>query len=46
MTSDWKNLTPKQKKALIDAKLSIRKNGGTTHSDAMKEFRQRIADPK
>jgi predicted CopG family antitoxin len=38
---DWKKLTSNQKKALLDAKLSIRKNGGTSHSDAMKEFRQR-----
>jgi CHASE3 domain sensor protein len=44
MTSEWKKLTPNQKKALIDAKQSIRKNEGTTHSEAIREFRQRIAN--
>jgi len=41
---DWESLSTIEKKALLDAKQSIRKNGGTEHSTVMKTIRQRFAN--
>lgn len=41
---DWQALSVEEQNALLDAKRSIRKNGGTDHETVMKKLRQKVAN--
>jgi hypothetical protein len=41
---DWEKLSESEKKSLLNAKASIRKNGGTKHSAVMSELRKRLSN--
>jgi hypothetical protein len=41
---DWEKLSESEKKSLLNAKASIRKNGGTKHSTVMSELRKRLSN--
>jgi len=41
---DWNKLSAGERKSLLNAKNSIRKNGGTRHSTVMNELRERLAN--
>ena len=43
-TDDWNKLSNMETKAILDAKASIRKNGGSTHASVMNNMRKKIAN--